>query len=77
MKTIQKSAFKAVSLRAIYFVVFLIYTGILFAQESGGATHPGVDPDGMSVPIDGGILMALLAGSGLLTMLLKRKKKDE
>jgi hypothetical protein len=38
--------------------------------------EPG-DPGGLSVPIDGGILMALLAGGGLLTMLFKGKKKKE
>lgn len=32
---------------------------------------------GMSVPLDGGIIMGLLAGASLVTVLFKRKKKDE
>ena len=75
MKTIKNPDFKAVSSRAICFVVFLIATQILLAEDGG--THPGMDPSGMSVPIDGGILMALLAGGGMLTMLFKKKKDKE
>lgn len=37
---------------------------------------PGSGGGGMSVPIDGGILMALLAGASLVTVLFKKKKKD-
>lgn len=48
---------------------------MLYAQ--GGGTHPGADPIGMSVPIDGGILMAILAGGGLIAMLFKKKKKED
>ena len=78
MKTIKKSEFKALSLKVICLVVLLISTGVLMAQDGGGGTHPGMDPDpGMTVPIDGGILMAILAGSGLLTMMFKKKKKEE
>lgn len=75
MKTIKKSGIKTLSLKAICLVVLLISTGILMAQDGG--THPGMDPEGMSVPIDGGILMAILAGGGLVTMLFKKKKNEE
>lgn len=74
MKTIKKSELKALSLKAICLVVLLICSVSIFAQ----GTHPGMDPEpGMTVPIDGGILMAILAGSGLLTMMFKKKKKEE
>lgn len=58
----------------ILVVVFLWVTFFnMFAQL---ANEPG-DPGGMSVPIDGGILMAILAGGGLITMLIKGKKKKD
>ena len=58
----------------ILIIVMLWVT--LFSMYAQLANEPG-DPGGMSVPIDGGILMALLAGGGLLTMLIKGKKKKE
>ncbi len=56
------------------FTVFmmLISVGMIFAQ----GTHPGTD-EGMPTPIDGGILMALLAGGGLLVMAFKKKKNKD
>jgi len=48
----------------------------MFAQKGGA--NPGGDPTGgMQVPIDGGLLMALLAGGGIVTMLFKKKKDRE
>lgn len=55
--------------------IVLSATYMLYAQ--GGGTHPGADPIGMSVPIDGGVLMAILAGGGLAAMLFKKKKKED
>ena len=52
--------------------IMLISVGIIYAQ----GTHPGTD-EGMPTPIDGGILMALLAGGGLLVMSLKKKKNKD
>ena len=52
--------------------MFVLSVQIITAQ-----THPGADPTGMSVPIDGGILMAILAGGGLFSMLFKKKNKDK
>lgn len=60
--------------KVVFVLAGLILVNVLFAD---GGTHPGMDPEGMSVPIDGGILMAILAGGGLITMLFKNKKKDE
>lgn len=48
----------------------------MFSQiEPGGNQAPGV---GSSVPLDGGLLLGLLAGgSALSAYLFKRKKKEE
>ncbi len=59
----------------LFLSIVLSATFMLYAQ--GGGTHPGADPIGMSVPIDGGILMAILAGGGLIAMLFKKKKKED
>lgn len=58
---------------AFMFVGLLVFNGV-FAQ---GGTHPGMDPEGMSVPIDGGILMAILALGSLGTMFFKKKKDNK
>ena len=50
----------------------LLSTGLLFAQA-----NPGGDPPGLPTPIDGGILMGLLAAGGLVSMLVKKKKEKE
>ena len=59
----------------VLFVVLMIANVV--AAQTGGGAHPGADPEGMSVPIDGGLLMALLAGGGIITMFFKKKKKEE
>jgi len=68
-------------LRTTLVVALLLVSVVIFAQDGAptGGTHPGFDPEpgGMSVPIDGGILMAILAGGSLVTMLFKKKKKEE
>jgi hypothetical protein len=58
--------------KALALFVLLITVGIIYAQ----GTHPGTD-EGLPTPVDGGILMALLAGGGLLAMTLKKKKKKD
>lgn len=58
--------------KALTLFMLLISVGIIFAQ----GTHPGTD-EGMPTPIDGGILMALLAGGGLLVMAFKKKKNKD
>lgn len=60
-------------IRLLLVVAGLFVINMLYAQGA----HPGADPDGMSVPVDGGILMALLAGGGVLAMMLKKKKKED
>jgi len=49
-------------------LALLLSVGMIYAQA-----HPGTDT-GLPTPIDGGILMALLAGGGLVAMLVKKKK---
>ena len=74
MKKINIKKHSNSSFKIAFLLVGLVIVNIVFAQ----GTHPGADPTGgMSVPIDGGILMALLAGGGLVTMLIKGKKKKE
>ncbi|MFZ4582893.1 MAG: hypothetical protein ACOYM7_09610 [Paludibacter sp.] len=79
MKTMRNFISRRELLKATLLVALLLVSVVIFAQDGG--THPGYDPelppDGMSVPIDGGILMAILAGGSLVTMLFKRKKKEE
>ncbi len=73
MKTTNIYNKRNIMLKLAFVFIGLLIVNIVFAQ-----THPGGEPTGgMSVPIDGGILMALLAGGGLVTMLFKKKKKDE
>jgi hypothetical protein len=74
MKTNNSNKYKNSMLKMAFIFVGLIMINFVFAD--GGGAHPGTDP-GISVPVDGGLLMALLAGGGLATMFLKRKKKDE
>jgi hypothetical protein len=58
--TAKRTAFTLLSL--------FLSVSMIFAQA-----HPGTDT-GLPTPIDGGILMALLAGGGLVAMLVKKKK---
>ena len=48
------------------------------AGEPGPAPDPSGPLEGTSVPLDGGLLMALLAGGGIAAGLLRKstKKKD-
>lgn len=68
----MKSTNNFLTVKFAIVVVCLFIVNMIFGQGA----HPGVDP-GMPVPVDGGILMALLAGGGLMAMLLKKKRKDE
>lgn len=74
MKTSNINKYGNITLKVAFLFVGLLMFNMVFGQGA----HPGTDPiDGMTVPIDGGILMALLAGGGLFTMLFKKKKKDK
>lgn len=77
MKAMSSLKFRNELFKTVIVITLLLVSGVIFAQEGG--THPGMDPEpgGMSVPIDGGILMAVLAGGSLITMLFKKKKKEE
>ncbi len=52
--------------------ILLTITLELFSQGA----HPGFD-GGLPVPVDGGLLMALLAGGGLAAVLFKKNKKKD
>ena len=56
-------------LKSCLVIVFVLSANVLFAQ----GPHPGGE-EGLPTPIDGGILMAILSGTGLVTMLFKKKK---
>lgn len=63
--------------RYLTIILFLLIISLnMFSQiEPGGNQAPGV---GSSVPLDGGLLLGLLAGgSALSAYLFKRKKKEE
>lgn len=55
--------------KAFIVSVLLLSVGMIYSQ----AAHPGFET-GLPTPIDGGLLMALLAGGGLVAMLVKKKK---
>lgn len=57
-------------------LLVLLFGTVLFANAQL-PTQPGDPGGGMSVPIDGGLLMAILAGGGLAAMLFKKKKKED
>lgn len=68
----KSSNYKKVISIILFFIVLSIqlgFAGDLLPDQPG-------DPYGMSVPIDGGILMALLAGGSLVTMFFKKKKQE-
>jgi len=69
----MKSINKVNIIRNLLIVALLLVSVYSMAQGA----HPGTDPEGMSTPLDGGILMALLGGAGLLAMYFKKKKKDK
>ncbi len=53
-------------------LVLLVSVGLIYGQT----LHPGTE-EGLPTPVDGGILMAILAGGGLISMLLKKNKKNK
>lgn len=64
-----------INLRVQKTALVLLFLSIsILSYSEGGGTHPGYDPVGMSVPIDGGMLMAILAIGSLGTMFFKKKK---
>jgi len=68
MKTTKINKYSNMTLKIAFVFVGLLMVNIIFAQ----GTHPGHDP--IPVPIDGGILMAILALGGFGSLLLKKKK---
>ncbi len=71
MKPTIINKYSNMTLKVVLMFVGLLMVNLIFAQ----GTHPGSDPTGgMSVPIDGGILMAILAVGSLGSLLLKKKK---
>jgi len=71
MKPTIINKYSNMTLKVMLMFVGLLMVNLIFAQ----GTHPGSDPTGgMSVPIDGGILMAILAVGSLGSLLLKKKK---
>ena len=62
----MKRAYKSI-------LVILILLSVQLVAQAQGA-HPGTD-DGLPTPVDGGILMGLLAMGGVALGLLKKKKK--
>jgi len=79
MKTINRLFSKMLILKN-YLVLIMLLISMIAVGQTGG-THPGYDPtgapSGMSVPIDGGILMAVLSLCSLGSMLLKKKKGNK
>ena len=69
MKTTKINKHSNMTLKIAFVFVGLLMVNIIFAQ---GGTHPGADP--FPTPIDGGILMAILAVGSLGSLLLKKKK---
>ena len=63
--------------KVLILTALLITTTLTFAQKYSDNPNAGGDPTGFPTPIDGGILMALLAGGGLVVMLFKKKKDKE
>lgn len=62
---------KAIRLRFILIIVVLMGVSDLYAFTN----HIGVFP--ISVPIDGGIMMGLIATGGVFAMLLKKRKNED
>lgn len=52
----------------------LFIVSLMLQAQIPGPGDPG---GGASVPLDGGLLMGLLAAGGILSAFLKKKKKDE
>jgi hypothetical protein len=77
IKSLIINLITANNMRKVLIVISLLITSTLIFAQPGGGANPGGDPTGFPTPIDGGILMALLAGGGLVAMLFKKKKDKE
>lgn len=67
---------KSLKLILIYFLISFVNIAFLMADYLPAQPgDPGIQ-GGMSVPIDGGILMGILAATSLASMFFKKKKKD-
>lgn len=54
-------------------LLFLAFAQLIFCQISG----PGEPTIGTNAPLDGGVLLGLLAGASVFAGLVKQKKKRE
>lgn len=61
-----------ISSKTLLLLALLCISGISMAQGS----HPGAER-GLPTPVDGGVLMSILGGAGLISMYLKKGKKDK
>ena len=59
-------------LKSCLVIVLALSANALFAQ----GPHPGGE-EVLPTPIDGGILMAIFAGGGLILLLFKKNKKNK
>jgi hypothetical protein len=60
---------------SILVICMLLAAPMIFAQFGGGA-HPGTE-DGLPTPVDGGLLMGILAAGGVVIGILKGRKKTD
>ena len=54
--------------------ISFLFANVLIALSQGGLPELPGDP-GIPVPLDGGVLLALLAGGGIVATLFKKNKK--
>ena len=56
---------------AFFTILFLIFSQLIFSQIGG----PGEPTRGTSAPLDGGLLLGLLAGATFIANIVKQQKK--
>ena len=82
MKTIKKiinsigMIFSNNKLKYSLLVIFLLTNGLLFAQIANPGGNPTSGP-GMNAPLDGGLVVAILAGGGLIAAFFKKRNDKE
>lgn len=58
---------------AFFTVLFLVISQLIFSQIGG----PGEPTRGTSTPLDGGLLIGILAGASVIAGIVKRDKKKK
>lgn len=58
---------------AIFTILFLVFSQLIFCQIGG----PGEPTRGTSTPLDGGLLLGLLAGAAFVAGIVKQQKKKK